>query len=136
MPRRNFTREFKEAAVRNLRLGIPAGEVAVTCRVDPAVLRRWQKESDEFGEFAFAGYGKIRRARAEPRSKAIIVRLSDDELDSVRRASSAAGCRSLTEFARSRMLHAAGDPPPRQVEELLGELAAVMGKLTQTLPKD
>jgi len=136
MPRRKFTKDFKEAAVRKLRLGTPAGEVAGACRVDPAILRRWQRESDEFGELAFGGYGKSRHARAEPRSKAIIIRLSDDELKAVMAASSAAGCRSLTEFARSCMFDATDDPLPGQVETLLGELATVMGKLTQTLPKE
>ena len=136
MPGRKFTKDFKEAAVRKLRLGTPAGEVAEACSVDPAVLRRWHKELDEFGEMAFGGYGKSRYARAEPRSKAISVRLSDDELDAVMTASFAAGCRSLTEFARLCMLQASGDSPPRQVEIVLGELAAVMGKLTQALPEE
>jgi hypothetical protein len=51
-------------------------------------------------------------------------------------ASSVAGCRSLTEFARSCVFHATDDPLPGQVETLLGELAAVMGKLKQSLPKE
>jgi len=136
MSRRKFTKGFKEAAVRKLRGGTPAGEVARACRVDAAILRRWQKEWDEFGARAFGGYGKSRKACAEPRSKAIIVRLSDDELDAVKMASSTAGCRSLTEFARSCMFHATGEPHLAQMETLLGELAAVMRKLTQTLTKE
>jgi hypothetical protein len=34
------------------------------------------------------------------------------------------------------MFDATDDPLPGQVETLLGELATVMGKLTQTLPKE
>jgi transposase-like protein len=134
MSRRKFTREFKEAAVRKLRRGTPELEVARACRVNRWILRRWQKELNEFGARAFGGYGTNRRAHAAPKSKPIILYLSSDELDAVKAASSAAGFRSLAEFARSRILRATGERPLAQVEKLLEDLAVVVRKLTERLP--
>ena len=42
--RRNFTKEFKEAAIRRLELGASIGEVARACEVNPNVLHRWRRE--------------------------------------------------------------------------------------------
>lgn len=136
MFRRKFTKEFKEAAVRKLIRGAPAQKVAYACRVDPAVLRRWQKEFEEFGTRAFGGYGKNRSTRAVPRSRAILLYLSPDELDAVKTASSAAGFRSPAEFARSRIFHPTNEPSLMQVQNVLEELAVVVRKLTQTLAKE
>jgi len=136
LSRRKFTREFKEAAIRKLMQGTPAAKLARTCRVNPATLRRWQKELDEFGERAFGGYGKSRQGRAVPRSQVIVIRMSPDELDTVKKTSSAAGCRSLAEFARSCMLDATGEPPLAQAGKILEELSAAVKKLTQTLAKE
>src|SRR5216684_6193334 len=44
MSRRQFTREFKEAAVRRLELGASIAEVARACEVNPNVLHRWKRE--------------------------------------------------------------------------------------------
>jgi len=60
--RRNFTKEFKEAAVRRLELGASVAEVARACEVNPNVLHRWRRELREHGEQAFSGNG---RSRAE-----------------------------------------------------------------------
>jgi len=136
MFRRKFTKQFKEAAIRKLRRGTPELEVARACRVNRWILRRWQKELDEFGARAFGGYGTNRRTHAAPKSKPIILCLSSDELDAVKAASSAAGFRSLAEFARSRILSATGERPLAQVETILGELAVVATKLTQMLSKE
>ena len=38
LSRRKFTKEFKEAAVRRLELGVSIAEVARACEVDPKVL--------------------------------------------------------------------------------------------------
>ena len=135
MSRRKFTKRFKEAAVRKLIRGTPIGEVSRACLVNQWTLRRWQKELEEFGARAFGGYGKRRRAHAAPKSKPILLYLSSDELDAVKAASSAAGFRSLAEFARSRIFRAAGERPVAQVETILGELAVVATKLTQILLK-
>ena len=58
--RRNFTKEFKEAAIRRLQLGASVGEVARACEVNPNVLHRWRRELREQGAHAFSGNGKSR----------------------------------------------------------------------------
>src|SRR5881396_2653871 len=58
--RRQFTKEFKEAAVRRLELGASLAEVARACEVNPNVLHRWKRESHEHGVKAFTGHGKVR----------------------------------------------------------------------------
>lgn len=58
--RRNFTKEFKEAALRRLELGASLAEVARACEVNPNVLHRWRRELREHGSQAFSGNGKSR----------------------------------------------------------------------------
>ena len=60
LSRRQFTKEFKEAAVRRLGLGASIGEVARACEVNPNVLHRWKRELQEYGVRAFVGNGKPR----------------------------------------------------------------------------
>jgi transposase-like protein len=60
MSRRKFTREFKEAAVRRLKLGASIAEVARACEVNPNILHRWRRELRELGGKAFSGAGKKR----------------------------------------------------------------------------
>jgi len=60
MSRRQFTKEFKEAAVRRLELGASLAEVARACEVNPNVLHRWKRELHEHGVKAFTGHGKVR----------------------------------------------------------------------------
>lgn len=134
MYRRKFTKEFKEAAIGKLRRGTPEVEVAQACQVNRRMLRRWQRELNEYGARAFGGYGKSRHLQAEPKSKGITVRLSADELTAVITASSAAGFASLTEFARFRMFRETGERSPAQVRTMLDELTAVVRKLTERLP--
>src|SRR5438552_9141641 len=62
MSRRQFTKEFKEAAVRRLELGASLAEVARACEVNPNVLHRWKRELHEHGVKAFAGNGNKVRA--------------------------------------------------------------------------
>jgi transposase len=62
LSRRRFTREFKEAAVRRVEMGVPVAQVARACEVNPNVLRRWRREVRQFGRGAFSGPG---RSRAE-----------------------------------------------------------------------
>jgi transposase len=58
--RRNFTKEFKQAAIRRLQLGASVAEVARACEVNPNVLHRWRRELREQGTQAFSGNGKSR----------------------------------------------------------------------------
>jgi transposase len=58
--RRNFTKEFKEAAIRRLELGASLAEVARACEVNPNVLHRWRRELRDYGVQAFSGNGKSR----------------------------------------------------------------------------
>src|ERR1700752_3104768 len=58
--RRNFTKEFKEAAIRRLQLGASVAEVARACEGNPNVLHRWRRELREQGAHAFSGNGKSR----------------------------------------------------------------------------
>src|SRR5260370_25303016 len=63
--RRQFTKEFKEAAVRRLELGASLAEVARACEVNPNVLHRWKRELHEHGVKAFAGNGKVRADQSQ-----------------------------------------------------------------------
>ena len=44
LSRRQFTKEFKLAAVRRLEQGVSLGEVARALEVNPNVLHRWRRE--------------------------------------------------------------------------------------------
>jgi transposase-like protein len=58
--RRQFSKEFKDAAVRRLEMGASLAEVARACEVNPNVLHRWKRELHAHGVKAFAGNGKAR----------------------------------------------------------------------------
>lgn len=60
LQRRKFTREFKEAAVRRLEMGVPVAEVARASEVNPSELYRWRRERRQFGAKAFTGPGRSR----------------------------------------------------------------------------
>ena len=60
LSRRKFTKDFKEAAVRRVEMGVPVAEVARGCEVNPNVLRRWRRELRQFGNRAFSGPGQSR----------------------------------------------------------------------------
>src|SRR5205807_10564947 len=57
LSRRQFTKEFKLAAVRRLEQGVSIGEAARALEVSPNVLHRWRREGP--GN-AFPGNGKER----------------------------------------------------------------------------
>ena len=65
LSRRNFSREFKQAAVRRLELGGSPAEVARACEVNPSVLHRWRKEFREGVDRAFPGLGKKKAEESE-----------------------------------------------------------------------
>jgi transposase len=58
--RRQFTQEFKLAAVRRLEQGISIAEVARGLEVNPNVLHRWRREFRQGPGNAFPGNGKQR----------------------------------------------------------------------------
>ncbi|SRR5579875_1586343 len=60
LSRRQFTKEFKLAAVRRLEMGASIGEVARAFEVNPNVLQRWRREFQDGPGNAFPGPGKRR----------------------------------------------------------------------------
>jgi len=62
LSRRQFTKEFKRAAVERLEQGVSLGEVARALEVSPNVLHRWRREFREGPGNAFPGLGKRRWA--------------------------------------------------------------------------
>lgn len=65
MSRRVFTREFKQAAVNELKSGKPLGFVARRLEVSANTLSRWRREFEKQPTKAFSGRGK--RMLAESR---------------------------------------------------------------------
>src|SRR5215469_11235160 len=60
LSRRQFTKEFKLAAVRRLEQGVSIGEAARALEVNPNVLHRWRREFRPGPGNAFPGNGKQR----------------------------------------------------------------------------
>lgn len=60
LSRRQFTKEFKLAAVRRLDQGVSTAEVARALEVNPTVLHRWRREFHQGPGNAFPGNGKQR----------------------------------------------------------------------------
>ena len=60
LSRRQFTREFKLAAVRRLEQGVSIAEAARALEVSPNVLHRWRREFRQAPGNAFPGNGKAR----------------------------------------------------------------------------
>jgi len=60
LSRRQFTKEFKMAAVRRLEQGISIAEVARALEVNPNVLHRWRREFRRGPGNAFSGNGRPR----------------------------------------------------------------------------
>ena len=58
--RRQFTKEFKLAAVRRLEQGVSMSEAARALEVSPNVLHRWRREFRQGPGNAFPGNGKDR----------------------------------------------------------------------------
>ena len=64
----------------------------------------------------------------KPRTRTLIFRLTEDEYDSLRTAS--AGARSLSEFAREKLLASLGAPA---IDEQLKELKTQVSRIAQLL---
>jgi transposase len=60
LSRRQFTREFKLAALQRLEAGASVAEVARVFEVNPNVLHRWRREFRQGPGNAFPGLGKRR----------------------------------------------------------------------------
>jgi len=60
LARRQFSKEFKMAAIRRLEQGISIGEVARALEVNPNVLHRWRREFRQGPGNVFPGNGKAR----------------------------------------------------------------------------
>src|SRR6516164_1852900 len=60
LSRRQFTKEFKLAAVRRLEQGVSIGEAARALEVNPNVLHRWRREFRQGPGNVFPGNGKQR----------------------------------------------------------------------------
>jgi len=60
LSRRQFTREFKLAAIQRLEIGASVAEVARAFEVNPNVLHRWRREFRRGPGNAFPGLGKRR----------------------------------------------------------------------------
>jgi len=60
LSRRQFTREFKLAALHRLETGASVAEVARAFEVNPNVLHRWRREFRQGPGNAFPGMGKRR----------------------------------------------------------------------------
>lgn len=69
-------------------------------------------------------------AVTKPRNRTLIFRLTQDEYESLREASS--GARSLSEFARSRLMNTLEAPP---LDARLTQLHTTMVRLTELLEK-
>ncbi len=72
-------------------------------------------------------------AVTKPRNRLVIFRLTQEEYQQLETVSSAGGARSLSEFARSRVLHDAGEPSLAEVKKKLDELAGAVEGLTRML---
>jgi transposase-like protein len=58
LSRRQFTKEFKLAAIQRLEAGASVAEVARAFEVNPNVLHRWRREFRQGPGNAFPGLGK------------------------------------------------------------------------------
>ena len=134
MSRRKFTKKFKKAAVKLLEAGSSAREVARSCEVSANVLNRWRHELRNLGSGAFSGHGTGRDS-IRPRSHNIVFRLTTDEFNQMKAASVAARSRSVSDFVRSQVLRAAGEPSLARVEKKLDELSASVKVIRQALKK-
>ena len=65
LSRRQFTREFKLAAVRRLEEGVSLGEVARALEVNANVLHRWRREFRQRPGNVFTG-SSVGRKRGSP----------------------------------------------------------------------
>ena len=68
---------------------------------------------------------------SKPRNRILIFRLTQDEYEALQSASS--GARSLSEFARGRLLASLGPSP---IDEQLSELKTTVARIAELLEKN
>src|SRR3977135_3197811 len=104
LSRRQFTKEFKLAAVRRLEQGVSIGEAARALEVNPNVLHRWRREFRTGPGKAFPGNGKQRWAQGRISELERKIGQQALEIDFLK------GC--LQRIEEQRMLQAlTGNPP-------------------------
>ena len=104
MSRRQFTQEFKLAAVRRLEQGVSVGEVARGLEVKPNLLHRWRREFRQGSGNAFPGNGKPRWSEGRIAELERKIGQQALEIDFLK------GC--LQRIEQQRMLQAlTGNPP-------------------------
>jgi transposase len=104
LSRRQFTKEFKLAAVRRLEQGISIAELARGLEVNPNVLHRWKRELRAGTGNAFPGNGKARWSEGRVAELERKIGQQALEIDFLK------GC--LQRIEEQRMLQAlTGNPP-------------------------
>jgi len=103
LSRRQFTREFKLAAVRRLEEGVSLGEVARALEVNANVLHRWRREFRQGPGNAFPGAGKRRWSEGRIAELERKIGQQTLEIDFLK------GC--LQRIAEQRMLQALSGKP-------------------------
>jgi transposase-like protein len=131
LSRRKFTKEFKEAAVMRVEQGASVAEVARSCEVAPEDVRRWRRDMLIYGNKAFLGCGNNRLddRLVKPRTRSVVFRLTEEEYESLRAAYSASGARSISNFARSKVLSSTGEPSLAQIDKKLDEIRTSVQQL-------
>jgi transposase len=104
LSRRQFTKEFKLAAVRRLEQGVSITEAARALEVSPNVLHRWRREFRQGTGNAFPGKGKERSSEGRIADLERKIGQQALEIDFLK------GC--LQRIEQQRMLQAlTGNPP-------------------------
>ncbi len=104
LSRRQFTKEFKMAAVRRLEQGVSLAEAARALEVSPNVLHRWRREFREGPGNAFPGNGKERWSEGRIAELERKIGQQALEVDFLK------GC--LQRIEEQRMLQALTENPP------------------------
>jgi transposase-like protein len=104
LSRRQFTKEFKLAAIQRLERGVSIGEVARALEVNPNVLHRWRREFRQAPGNSFPGNGN--RRWSEGRIAELERKIGQQalEIDFLK------GC--LQRIEEQRMLQALSGNPP------------------------
>jgi transposase-like protein len=103
LSRRQFSQEFKLAAVRRLEQGVSMAEVARGLEVSPNVLHRWRREFRQGPGNAFPGNGKQRWSEGQIAELQRKIGQQTIEIDFLR------GC--LQRIEEQRMLQALSGNP-------------------------
>ena len=104
LSRRQFTKEFKLAAVRRLEQGVSIGEAARALEVNPNVLHRWRRELRQGPGNVFPGNGKERWSEGRIAELERKIGQQSLEIDFLKRC--------LQRIEEQRMLQAlTGNPP-------------------------